>query len=61
MSEREKYLKVVKELGIQLPNKKYIKNKELKELVVKHLTVANTKKIKRSQSLPDLKTIKLIN
>lgn len=55
MSEREKYLKVVKELGIQLPNKKYIKNKELKELVVKHLTVANTKKIKRSQSLPDLK------
>ena len=55
MSEREKYLKVVKELGIQLPKKKYIKNKELKEIVVKHLTVSNTKKIKKSQSLPDLK------
>ena len=55
MSEREKYLKVVKELGIQLPKKNILKTKELKEIVVKHLTVSNTKKIKKSQSLPDLK------
>lgn len=54
MSEREKYLKVVRELGIQLPKKKYIKNKELKEIVIKHLTVSNTKRLKKAKSLPNL-------
>ena len=52
MSEREKYLSVIKELGIKLPKKGYIKNKELKDLVIQHLTV--TKKIKKTRSLPNL-------
>jgi hypothetical protein len=52
MSEREKYLSVINELGIKLPKRGYIRNKELKELVIQHLTVS--KKIKKTRSLPNL-------
>ena len=51
MSEREKYLSVVKELGIKLPKKGYIKNKELKELVIQHLTVSK-KKLEKPRVFP---------
>ena len=54
--EREKLLKVIKELNISLPRgKKYIKNNELRELVLNNL---NKKKLKIKSKLDLTATIK---
>jgi len=55
-NSREKLLKAAKELNIPLPKGKYIKNEDLKTLIVEFVNRKRTKSVKKKRSPLDLTT-----